>query len=322
MTSSYTTDRRTFLRATGVGFAVAATSPGTLFAAGKGNLIACRDTHLREVDASDSWNAMKKIGITGVEVDVEIDRTCPYLFHPDKKYAVRTEGDIGQLEEDIEKNEVKITAFCLPNHFDERPEEELSWINDMIEVSKKLNVSAIRIDFMPRKIKDRDEYLKFAIEMGKKITDCVDGTNIRLGIENHGSTTNDPEFLDALFEGVGSDALGLTLDTGNFYWYGHPLDSLYTIYEKYAKRAWHTHCKSIDYPSNVENIKRRMGWEYGKYCSPIYEGDIDFKKVISILHAADYNGDFCIENESLGRFPKEQRQEILKKEVDYLKGLV
>ncbi|HNT36285.1 MAG TPA: hypothetical protein PKH07_14970, partial [bacterium] len=71
-----------------------------------------------------------------------------------------------------------------------------------------------------------------------------------------------------------------------------------------------------------QNIRREIGWEYGKYCSPIYEGDIDFKKVVAILQAAEYFGDYCIENESLSRFPQEERGAILKKEAEFLRGLV
>jgi len=326
MTHSNETDRRTFLQLAGNAAAVAIISLVSSCASEEktkgNNPIACRDTHLREVDAPDSWQAMKKIGISGVEVNVDFDRTCSSLFHPDKKYSILTEQGVTELGNDVRKNEVEITAFCLLNRFDERPEEELAWVKDTIEASKKLGVPTIRIDFMPRRMRDREEYMKFSIEMGKRIVEPLGGTNIRLGIENHGSTTNDPEFLDALFEGVGSDALGLTMDTANFYWYGHPLDRLYTIYQKYADRAWHTHCKSINYPEEMENAERKMGWEYGKYCCPIYEGDIDFKKVVSILRSVGYAGDYCIENESLGKFPKEQREEVLRKEAEFLKRLI
>ncbi|MFH1740312.1 MAG: sugar phosphate isomerase/epimerase family protein [bacterium] len=285
------------------------------------NVIACRDTHLREVDAPDVWSAMKKIGITGVEVWVEFDRTCANLFYPDKKYSLQSTESIADLSKDLKENGLTITSFCMGNRFEERPEEELTWVAEVVQASKELDVKAIRIDFIPRKM-ERDDYLKFAISIGKRLVERVQGTDIRYGIENHGSITNDPEFLDPLFEGVGSDALGLTLDTGNFYWYGHPLNSLYDIYKKYASRTWHTHCKSIHYPEDKRDIQRERGWEYGNYCCPIYDGDIDFAKVAAILKAVDYTGDFCIENESLGRFAKEERERILRKEAAFLHQLV
>ena len=111
-------------------------------------------------------------------------------------------------------------------------------------------------------------------------TETVDGERL---IDN-------PQFLDRLFDGVGSCRLGLTLDTANFYWWGHPVSELYPIYEKFAPRVVHTHCKSIGYPDDKKNVRREMGWEYGKYCCPVYEGDIDFKKLAAILRKSGEDG--------------------------------
>jgi sugar phosphate isomerase/epimerase len=120
---------------------------------------------------------------------------------------------------------------------------------------------------------------------------------------------------------VGSNRLGLTLDTGNFYWFGHPLSKVYELYEAFAPRVFHTHCKSIKFPPSERQKQRPVGWEYGKYACPIYEGDIDFRRVLKTLIAAGYTGDLCVEDESLGRFPAAERGKILAKEVRYLKDL-
>lgn len=317
--------RRQFVQSTAALVGVTGLSPApSLFAAeAKGTaMIACRDAHLDEIGAPDVWSAAKQIGISGMEVWIDEDRSCRYLSHPDKKYSIKTEEDIAALAQDLKANNLAVTAFCMANRFDERLEEELEWTQDVVRACKTLSVNAIRIDVVQRAIKDAGEFLKFSIDLGKKLAQIVEGTEIRFGIENHGNTTNNPEFLDPLFAGVGSDALGLTLDTANFYWYGHPLDRLYEIYAKYAARACHTHCKSINYPADKQNAERPRGWEYGKYCSPIYEGDIDFAKVIAILKQAGYKGDYCIENESLGRFPEAERGEILRKEAEHLRQRV
>lgn len=65
--------------------------------------------------------------------------------------------------------------------------------------------------------------------------------------------------------------------------------------------------------------KRAIGWEYGKYNCPVYEGDIDFRRAIKILRGAGCAGDLCIEDESLGRFPAEERGGIMAKEIRHLK---
>ncbi len=317
--------RRHFLQTSGtclLGSGLLAKTPSAWAAGKRSNVISCRDTHLDQVEgAKDAFSAMKQIGITGVEVVVNFERVCSSLFHPKKKYSIGSQKAVDALRRDLEANGVEITAFCMANRFDERLEDELEWVADVVGVAKTLNVKAIRIDVVPRRIKPED-FLDFSITAGKQIVKKVEGTDIRYGIENHGSMTNDPEFLARLFDGVDSDALGLTLDTGNFYWYGHMLHNVYGIYKRFASRVCHTHCKSINYPEEKRNSQRPRGWEYGKYCSPVYEGDIDFDRVAAILYGVGYEGDFCIENESLERFPKAERGAVLKKEVEHLRKLL
>jgi sugar phosphate isomerase/epimerase len=151
---------------------------------------------------------------------------------------------------------------------------------------------------------------------------ATEGTGVTFGIENHGHTTNDPAFLQPLFERVGSPRLGLTLDTGNFYWFGHPLAKVYGLFEMFAPRVVHTHCKSIKYPAADRDRQRPMGWEYVKYTCPIDEGDLDFHRIVGILRKAGYKNDLCIEDESLSKFPKSEQCAVLKREAEHLKTLI
>ena len=280
-------------------------------------IIACRDAHLSEVGEPDAFAALETIGAGGVEVTVKLDLSCPYLFDPKKKYSIADKQGVKQLADAAAAHKVKITAFCLANHFDERPDDEVVFVTRVTRVAAQLGVPAIRLDVVSRKLKG-EAFLEFAVAIGRRIIQATDKMPVRFGVENHGHTTNRPDFLRPLFAGVASERVGLTLDTANFYWYGHPLEKLYEIYREFASAACHTHCKSIHYPSDQRNRKRAIGWEYGKYCCPVYEGDIDFAQVARILSQGGYRGDLCIENESLKRFPKEQRGEILKKEIQFL----
>jgi len=263
---------------------------------------------------------MRAIGAECVEVAVAPDLSCPQLFHPARKYTLATPDGISVLRDDLTAGGGEIGAFMMGNRFDEQLEQELECTRKLVKAALQLGVKTVRIDVVPRKLSG-DEFLRFAINTCRAMCDIADGTPIRFGVENHGKITNDPVFLEKLFDSVGSEKLGLTLDTANFYWWGHPVNDLYAIYEKFASRVVHTHCKNIRYPADKKNIKREMGWEYGKYCCPLYEGDIDFVRVVKILRQADYQGGLCVENESLGRFPEAERAEILKKEIAFLKGL-
>ncbi|HEY5912848.1 MAG TPA: sugar phosphate isomerase/epimerase family protein [Verrucomicrobiae bacterium] len=282
--------------------------------------VSCRDNHLRAAAQPDSWACAKAIGAEGVEVGVEIDLSCPSLFQPSGKYTLATAEGVQAVKADAARNQCRVTAFALSNRFDERLEDELKCARALVKVAQELEADAIRIDVWPHRLGEK-EFLPFAIDACKRLCEIAEGTPIRYGIENHGKVTNNPEFLERLFEGVGSPKIGLTLDTANFYWYGHPLADLYGIYEKFAPRVVHTHCKSIKFPDDKKNVRRPMGWEYDKYNCPIYEGDLDFKRLTEILRKAGYRGDLCLEDESLGKYPASERAGILQKELAMLKGL-
>lgn len=283
-------------------------------------IAACRDVHLKATGQPDSWSALKDLGATGVEVNVSEELQCPQLFHPQKQYSVADADGIRGLREELESRGLRITALCMNNRLDERLDRELAWARRLVAVAQALGVRAIRIDVVPRAIK-AEEFMPFAVKACRQLCELTKDTPVRYGIENHGHWTNKPEVLDALFDGVDSDHLGLTLDAMNFYWFGHPLKDLYGIYEKYAPRTFHTHCKNLRYPTDRQNAARPIGWEYEKHAAPIYDGDIDYQRVAEILARAKYGGDLCLENECLGRFPKEQHAGILKREVALLQQL-
>ncbi|MHC4442628.1 MAG: sugar phosphate isomerase/epimerase family protein [Planctomycetota bacterium] len=285
-------------------------------------MIACRDANLKELGESNIFSAMDSIGVEGVEVTVGMDGSCPVLFSPDAKYSIADTEGVKELGGALRKYKKKIAAFCLHNRFDEGVDKEIALSVKTAGAAVTLGVPAIRIDLVPRRLQGKeDEFVEFAIQTGRRLVKETKDTPIRFGVENHGGTTNRPDFLRKLFKGVGSQRFGLTLDTANFYWFGHPLSKLYEIYSEFAPWVCHTHCKSINYPSAEREKKRPMGWEYAKYACPIYEGDIDFKRVLAILDKHEYTGDLCIENECIRRLPQEQRGPILKRESAFLRKL-
>ncbi len=280
--------------------------------------LACGDATLSHVKQADCWAALKSIGAEGVEATIAEDMSLPRLFHPTRKYSAATPDDLAMLKADMQAAGCKITAFAMHNKFDVQPEAEIEWTAKTARAAQALGVPAIRIDVVNRKV-DASDFLQFSIETLKKVMAATESTGIVFGVENHGKTTNDPEFLDALFAGVGSPRLGLTLDTGNFYWFGHPLSKVYGLFEKFAPRVFHTHCKSIKYPADQRDVQRPMGWKYGEFSCPIDQGDIDFHRVVKILRGAGYKNDLNIEDESLGKLAESERAAALAREIQYLK---
>jgi sugar phosphate isomerase/epimerase len=322
MDQSHAFSRRRFMKTTGLAMSAAMLpSAGRLMAAEtKKWPVGCRDLHLKVAGLPDSWSCMKALGAEGTEVYVELNLACANLFHPQRKYTVATPDGIKALKDDLSASGCRITAFMMSNRFDERLEQELESARGLVKAAQALGVDVIRIDVVPRKLSG-EQFLPFAIDTGKRLCAIAEGTPIRFGVENHGEITNNPLFLEKLFDRVGSEKLGLTLDCANFYWWGLPLKELYPIYETLGPRVVHTHCKSIRYPADKQNVQREIGWEYGKYNCPIYEGDLDFKRIVGILRKANYRGDLCLEDESLGKYPQNEQADILRKEIALLKGL-
>jgi len=316
--------RRDFLRsATGLaltGGLLASRTAGRAAQPGTRWTVACRDAHLKTTGQPDCWSALKQLGADGVEVVVTEELQCPGLFHPGKRYAVADDDSLRLLKADLETHGLRISALCMNNRLDERLEREVAWARRCVAAAQQLGVNAIRIDVVPRAIR-ADDFMPFAVKACRQLCEPAADTPVRFGIENHGQWTNRPEILEALFDGVGSAHLGLTLDAMNFYWFGHPLKDLYPIYERFAARTVHTHCKNLSYPEEKRNAPRPMGWEYEQHAAPVYAGDIDYQRVAGILRKANYHGDLCLENECLGRFPKQEQAGVLKQEISLLAKL-
>lgn len=316
--------RREFLHTSG-GFALAAALfgpfvPGSAAAGRRPWLVTSRDVLLKDTGQADCWAAMQYLGVDGLEVEINDAMECPSLARPEGRFSVGTSDGAKEMKEAFTRNGRVVTAFCMHNRFDERLEQEIDWARRLVKACEILGTGVIRIDVVPRKA-PLEEFLPIAIKACRQLCAATDGSPVRFGIENHGKSTNDPEFLEKLFDGVGSPRLGLTMDFLNFYWYGHPLETLYGIYEKFAPRAFHSHCKSVRYPEAQRNVRRPMGWEYAKHAAPIYEGDIDYQRVAGILRKTGYTGDLCLENECLRKFPKPEQPGVLKKEIALLRGV-
>lgn len=280
--------------------------------------VGMRDAMLGPLKVEDCWAGLKAVGAESVEVEINEQLELPRLPHPEGEYSLASAKEADRLIADARAAQVSVAALCMHNRFASRPEVEVQWTERVARAAAAIGCPVIRIDVVPEKL-DRQTFLPQAVEALKKIIGATAELPVRFGIENHGNTTNDPDFLDELFHRVDSPRLGLTLDTANFYWFGHPLSKLYAIYERFAKRVFHTHCKSIAYPEELREQQRPMGYKYGEYQSPIDRGDIDFSKVIEILRRAGYQGDLCIENESLGKRPADEAKTILIGEIALLK---
>jgi len=285
--------------------------------------VSVRDCMLPVMGIADPAKALKKLGLSAAELSVGKDTAVSSFMREDgKPFLLKDKGAAAALAALLKKKGVSVCAFLMGNDFSSDDlEGEVAALIATSRAAVEMGVPAVRIDLIPHKQgMPENDFIARAAQVAKRtFAECP---KIKLAIENHGGTSNRPEFLEKVFDAAGDKRLGLTLDTGNFYWFGHPLDKIYQIMETYGSLVYHTHCKNISYPVEMRNIQREIGYKYGEYVAPIYAGDVDHAKAVAILKKAGYKGSMCVEDESLGKFSKEEQAEVLKKDVDFLKSLV
>lgn len=109
------------------------------------------------------------------------------------------------------------------------------------------------------------------------------------------------------FEQVGTDNLGVNLDTANLILYGkaNPVDAL-DVFGKYVRNL---HAKDGLYPTNGHDL----GTE-----TPVGQGKVDFPSLFQKLHALGYDGVVTIEREISG---EQQTKDILEAKA-YLQAVI
>lgn len=267
---------------------------------------------------------LKELGVDAIEITYGRDRGVMAL-DGQEPMALDSPDAVKRYGDHLAQHGVRGSAFLLATDFNQPDvEAEVEWVVGAVRAAVGLGMTAIRVDSAmtgQRELPMEERVARYADGIRRALQETED-TAVALGVENHGFQGNDPAWLDSLFERVDSPRFGMTLDTGNFYWAGHPLDRVYEILEHLAPLTKHTHCKNIKYPVELRNRQRELGWKYGEYVAPLYEGDIDHRRVAQILIKAGYEGDFCIEDESLGHYSEAEQREVLRKDVEHFREVL
>lgn len=269
-------------------------------------------------NGADVFDALKMIGVKTIELQIDLDFTTPHVRKKEGgAYALNDAASLATFQNDLKGQGVDVCAVLLMTDFSsEKADEHVDWTVAAAKIAKQLGAPVIRVDPLTRNKELPIERVRenFIARINEALARSAD-SGIDFGMENHGPAGNDPAFIDAVLGAVGNSRLGLTLDTGNFYWWGVPLEELYALLERYAAKARHTHVKNINYPASLASERRPIGLDYGKYCCPLDEGNIDLRKALRLLRDSGYQRTFCIENESLHKFAPERKLDVLRRDV-------
>jgi sugar phosphate isomerase/epimerase len=273
-------------------------------------------------DAGAFFDTVRAIGASAVEIEVDANLRTPRVVDPGgRPYSIASADERASLKRRLADEGLRPSALLVANDFSSGDAAQTQWVFRTVFAAAEVGARAVRIDPLHRdKGLAREAVRRRFVDAVRHVLRETAGSGVHLAMENHGPLANDPLFIDTVFAGVDHPRLGLTLDTGNFYWFGFPLEEVYRLIEKYAPRTDHTHLKNINYPPDVANRRREIGYEYKQYCCGVDEGNLDLRRVIAILKRAGYGGDLCVEDESLFKQPPEERVGVIRREVEAVRA--
>jgi sugar phosphate isomerase/epimerase len=280
--------------------------------------VAIRDAMLPKLDGATFFQQLREIGVSSIEIEVQPGDVTPHLLREDgTPYSLADEASARALRRRLDAEGVRACAVLACTDFSS-PEADahVAYAARAARAARELGAPVVRVDPLVRdKSLPADAVRENFVRRTADLLGRTKDLGVDFGIENHGPLANDPAFLDAVLAAIPDARLGLTLDTGNFYWFGFPLDAVYELIEKYAPAVKHTHLKNINYPPEAANRRRDVGYEYKQFCCGLHEGNLNLNRVVGILRPAGYHRDLCIEDESLFKHPPERRTDVLRREV-------
>jgi len=279
--------------------------------------------------ASDAFTSpvegMRHLDVKDFEVELTRDFTV-CAMDSREMIPLKTDGDAAAYKNHLDG--LGLRACCLLTACDFSVGDRdvnVPWVARAVELADVMDMPCVRIDSAMKRERELDFEARASLfaENLAAVLERTAGAKVAMGIENHGYQGNNLAFQLNVYQAVGSDRLGATMDTGNFYWRGYPLSEVYGILRILAPHTKHTHLKNIRYPEDKREVWREAGWEYGKYVSPLDVGDIDHAKVLRILAEAGYKGDICIEDESLHHCAgPDEIVAVLERDVAHVKQII
>ncbi len=200
------------------------------------------------------------------------------------------EKNAENVRELVESYGLEVSALGAGNDFVLLEEEAIQQQVDRMEriagLAKRVGTSILRTE--GGSMKDSVPQDRWVEAMSGCLTRCLEFAerdDIYLAVDNHGLVTNDGDLQVELFERVGSKHVGANMDTMNYRWAGHDLETVGRYYEIIAPFTLHTHLK--DGTGSRGNYRGEA----------LGEGEIDLVKAIACLRDAEYNGVWCCEYE-------------------------
>lgn len=185
---------------------------------------------------------------------------------------------------------MRLSALSAGNDFlvrsGDEMERQIARLRQVLEIAKIFECDMLWADGgWAKEGVPEEKWFDLMVDGFKRLRDVVEPAGVKVALDNHGIVTNDADLQIRIFEAVGSPNLGANVDTMNYRWAGHDLETVGRFYKIIAPYAFHVHLKDGK-GSRSEYVGLALG-----------EGEIDLKGAVDALVAAGYKGVWTVEYE-------------------------
>ncbi len=200
------------------------------------------------------------------------------------------EQNAESVRKQVESYGLRVSAFAAGNDFVVLEEEivraQVNRMRRITGLAKILGAPVIRTEGgSPKDSVPESRWLEAMAGCLSRCVEFAEKEEIYFAVDNHGVVTNDGNLQVELFERVGSKYVGANLDTMNYRWFGHDLETVGKFYEIIAPYTLHIH------------LKDGSGARGDYRGEALGEGEIDLTKAIHCIKGAGYDGVWCCEYE-------------------------
>jgi len=246
------------------------------------------------------------------------------------------EQELEAFLERLKSNRIRVSAISIELFYFDRYGKPV--IPNLLEIARRVFKSPYlekRILYLgpPNQtdpnISDEEYAKRVSVELKNLLNKTAD-LGLEIALENHGAQDRPlgvkKEFLQMLFKYINSERLGLTLDTGCFYWL-YPLDEYYKVTEYFLPYVKNVHLKNQTYHPQQRH-RMKVGVPVMEAHDALYDGDIDLRRVINMFKGAGYGGALCIEDHAFDKLAKAkgggipEMRKIIKKDLEFLRDLL
>jgi len=195
-----------------------------------------------------------------------------------------------EVRRELDKRGLKAGALSLGNDFIQSDPEvirqQVERTRKVCALAKLLGTDTLRTEGgTPKDTVPEWRWVDSMAECLKRCCEFAEPMGIKFAVDNHGWCTNDGDRQLALIEAVGSRCVGVNLDTMNYRWFGHDLETIRRYYRILAPYVFHTHMKD-----GTGSRQKYVGAVLG-------EGEIELVYAVRCLKQAGYDGVWCAEYE-------------------------